>query len=155
MLLEVIVDFLHQLATVAWIGGMIYTMMVLMPSLPAIEIPERGKLAGAVTKRFTIVAWTSVVVLIITGIILGSFEEASEMSDNVPIALKIKHILFLLMIIIGLVMTFILGPKMKKLAPKPGEKPSPEFPKVQKRISSLALINMILGILVLLANAMM
>jgi hypothetical protein len=43
-------DFLHLLATAAWIGGMIYIILVLMPSLTAIDPPQRGKLMGAAAK---------------------------------------------------------------------------------------------------------
>ncbi len=45
---------------------------------------------------------------------------------------------------------FVVVPKMNALAPKPGEKPSNEFLKVQKLLPGLSVTAVILGIVVLL-----
>ena len=153
MLFTMINDFLHLLATVVWIGGLIYINLVLMPSLTAIDPPQRGKLSGAVAKRFTILAWCAVIILLITGYLKTPSGMLFNISNTSAVALTIKHILVLVMIAIGLLVTFVTAPKMKSLAPEPGEPPPPEFLKAQKQLSTLALTNMILGILVLLSVA--
>ena len=66
-MLYLIRDFLHLLATAVLIGGMLYSILVLMPSLAAIDLPQRGKFMGVAGKRFSFFAWGSVVVLLITG----------------------------------------------------------------------------------------
>lgn len=148
MVLQTIIDFLHLLAAVTWVGGMIYIELVLTPSLKAIDPPQRGKLLGAVAKRFAFFAWGSIIVLFVTGISEPEFRTFFDLSSR-GVILTVKYVLFLVMILIGLFITFAIVPKMERLAPKPGEKPSPDFPKVQKQLATLAFINMILGILIL------
>ena len=152
-MLKIIVDFFHELATVVWIGGMVYANLILMPAVATIEAAERGKLLGAAVKRFTLISWISVIVLIITGIFKAISPEMSEISQPAATVLKVKYLVFALMLVIGILITFVFGPKMKSLMAKPGEKLSLEFLQAQSRISTLAMITMILGILVLLLVA--
>lgn len=153
MIGTIILDFLHLLTAVIWIGGMIYFNFVLSPSLAAIDPPQRGKLVGAVSKRFAMFAWGCIIILLMTGLLLTPSGMLFDTSSTYGIALFVKIIMFIVMIIIGAFISFIKVPKMEKLAPKPDEKPAPEFFKIQKQISLLAHINMILGILILLCVA--
>ena len=155
MSFSVINNFLHLLATVSWIGGIIFINIVLFPSQTAIEPSQRGKLFGAVVKRFTVVVWISVIVLLLTGL----YKTPSSMLFN-PVSrfgfwLTVKHIAILLMIINGILLTFVISPKMRKLSPQPGEQPLTEFIKAQKNIGTIALANMILGIIILFCVSMM
>jgi uncharacterized membrane protein len=155
MWFDVVVNFLHIVATVAWIGGMFFMKAVLMPAQEAIDPPQRGRLMGAVAPRFTAVAWTSVVVLIITGLLKTPEGWFMNFGTIASTTLAVKHLLFLGMIVIGLVITFRYVPKMKSLAPAPGDPPSKEFVTAQSRIEALSAINGTLGLLVLLAVALM
>ena len=150
---DIILKFLHLLATVTWIGGMIYTNLVLMPSLAAIDPLQKGKLLNALIKRFTILAWGSIIVLLVTGFLDTPSGMLFNISTFYGKVLALKHALVLIMVVIGVCITFVLGPKMKALAPKPGEKPPSELLKLQKQLSMLGLINMVLGVLVLLCVA--
>jgi len=153
MIGTIIFDFLHLLATAIWVGGMLYINFVLTPSLVAIDSPQRGKLIGAVSKRFSMFAWGCIIILLMTGLLLTPSGMLFDTTSTWGIMLFIKIILFLIMIIIGTIISFVKAPKMEKLAPKPDEKPAPEFFKIQKQISLLAHINMILGVLILLCVA--
>ncbi len=155
MFMDITINFLHLLATCAWIGGMIFINMVLVPSMGAIAPPERGKLMGAVAKKFPIIVWTSVIVLIITGVLMMLGKEPSEVSDANDTLLHIKLALVLIMISIGVIITLVISPKMKSLAPAPGEPPTPGFLGKQKNIAMLSMLNMVIGIIVLLLVAMM
>lgn len=150
MLLQIIIDFFHLLATVTWIGGAIYLNLVLMPSLNAIEPPERGKLMGAASKRFTILAWSSIIVLLVTGYMKTPTGMLFNITETYGITLTVKHVLVLAMIVLASLVMLVAVPKMNALAPKPGEKPSPEFLKVQKLLPRLSVTATILGIMVLL-----
>ena len=154
MTLSTIINFLHLFATVTWIGGMIYFNLILMPSLTAIDPPQRGRLLGAVAKRFTFLSWGSIIILVITGLLITPSYMLLTFSGVYGISLTLKHLVILLMIIIGLVITFSLGPKMHSLSPSPGEPPSSGFLKVQNQLSVLVRINTILGVLVLLLSVM-
>lgn len=152
---DVIVHFLHLVATVTWIGGMIFLHYILMPAQKDIKPEEGGKLFGIVAKRFTIAAWSSTIVLIVTGLIKAPSDALFDLSTHFSLWLAIKHLLIVLMIIGGLLITFGLAPKMSRLAPKPGEAPSPEFIKSQVMLSNISFFNMIFGLLVLLSTAIM
>ena len=143
------IDFLHLLATVTWIGGMIYVNLALIPSLTAIDPPQRGRLLGAVAGRFAILAWGSVVVLLVTGLLKTPPGQLFRPSTTFGAILALKHALTLLMVFAGLLVTLVIAPKLGTLTPKPGEKPSLDFLKVQKQLSMLGLANMIMGVAVL------
>lgn len=149
MIFQTVVDFLHLLATVSWIGGMIYINVVLMPTLPALGPESRGTLMGAAAKRFAMVSWSSVVVLLLTGLQKTPTGMLFDLSTSYGITLTIKHILVLIMIGGGLFITFVIVPRMTALAPKPQEKPTVGFFKTQKQLQILAVTNMLLGIGVL------
>ncbi len=55
----------------------------------------------------------------------------------------IKHVMVYYIIVAGALITFVLGPKIKKLAPQEGARPSPEFLKVRNIVQLLGLINLI------------
>lgn len=154
MSFAVINNFLHLLATVSWIGGMIFVNFVLFPSQKAIDPAQRGKLFGAVIKRFTIVVWVSIIILLLTGLYKTPSQMLINPQGNFGLWLTVKHIVIILMITFGIVVTFFVGPKLGKLAPKPGEQPSPEFIYAQRMMRTLALTNMILGIIVLFCVSM-
>jgi uncharacterized membrane protein len=155
MSVDPIILFFHQVATVTWIGGMIFMHFILGPAQKVIAPQEGGKLFGAVAKRFTIAAWSSIVVLLVTGLMKVPFEDLFNTSTHYSLWLTVKHVLIIVMIIVGLIITFMLAPKMGKLAPKPNERPSEEFIKTQGMLSRLSLYNMIFGLLVLLSTSIM
>jgi len=69
--MEIIIVFmlcLHYLATVMWIGGRAFNILVLRPSMEAIDQNQCSILGNMVLKRFIIFAWLSICVLILTGI---------------------------------------------------------------------------------------
>ena len=154
-MLYLIRDFLHLLATATWIGGMIYSIFVLMPSLKAIGPPQRGQLMGVVGKRFSFFAWGSVVVLLITGYLKTPEGMMFDASTTYGRILLLKHLVILLMIIFGIFISLVIVPKLGKLAPKAGEPPAPEFLKTQKQLPVFAVTNVILGIVVLLLVALL
>ena len=141
--------FVHLLAASAWLGGMIYINLVFMPMLKTVEPPAAGHLMRENGKRFPILGWTSVGLLIITGVMQLNTDAVFDFSTDYGTFLTLKLITIALMITIGLYITFLLYPKFKKLAPSKGAAPTPEFMKLQKRLPLLAKINMSLGILVL------
>lgn len=152
---HIIVHFIHLLSSIIWIGGVFYTIVVLMKSIKIIEPSERGKLLGAVGKRFLIISWTCVILILVSGFIMTSGAVIFDFQTDETSVLNVKILIFFVMVIIGLIMTFVIMPKMIKLKPKPGEQPSPEFIKIQGLLPKLATINLVLGILVIICVAML
>lgn len=155
MSFAVVNNFLHLLATVTWIGGIIFMNFVLVPSQTAISPDQRGKLFGAVVKRFLFLVWGSVIILIITGLYKTPTQLLFYPESRFGFWLTVKHIAIILMIVFGLIVTFVVSPKLRNLAPKPGDQPSEEFINAQKNLSLIARTNMILGIIVLFCVSMM
>ncbi len=145
-----IINFLHQLATAIWIGGMIYMDLILMPSAAKIDPGESSKLLGLIAKKFTIFAWGSIIILIITGLLKTPSNMLFSASTDTEIILLIKHILVIVIIITGLIITVVFVPGLKANAPAPGEKPSEEFFSYQRKIEHLSKTNLVLGILILI-----
>jgi uncharacterized membrane protein len=155
MLLDTIYNFLHMLATATWIGGMLFMKLVLLPAQAAIDPPQRGKLMGVAASRFTTVAWTSAVVLVVTGLLKTPAGRLMDFSSRFGTALAVKHLLIAAMIVIGLVISLGVVPKLKSLAPAPGQPSSQGLVRAQGRLDLLSAINTVLGLLVLLAVAVM
>lgn len=141
---------LHLLCAVVWIGGMIFMNLILMPGIQKLEPPLRGAVVGVVAKRFTVAAWISIIVLLITGGLKTPPGMMFAPESHYGMMLMIKHIIILLAIIIGLTISLSVAPRVVKLAPKAGEAPAPEFLSAQKMLKMLSTINMILGIVIVI-----
>jgi putative copper export protein len=148
-ILMILVHLLHGLFATAYIGGMMFMAFVFEPSLRAVEPAHRGPLLGAVAKRFTILAWMSVIVLLVTGFVKTPGDMLFDTQTPYGATLLLKHIVFAVMIGIGLVITFVAGSRLRAHAPRVGEPPSPEFLRAQRLIQILSTVDMILGIIVL------
>jgi len=57
----------HLLFAVLWVGGMFFAYVVLRPSMVAIEAPQRMLLHTRVFKKFFLVIWHAMPLIIITG----------------------------------------------------------------------------------------
>lgn len=146
----VLMHLLHGLFATAYIGGMMFMTFIFEPSLKALDPSQRGPMLGAVAKRFTILAWISVIVLLVTGFAKTPGEMLFDTQTPYGTTLLIKHVLFGLMIVLGLVITFVAAPRLRRHAPRAGEPPARAFLQAQRMIQTLSTINMILGIAVLI-----
>ncbi len=142
-------QFAHLLATATWIGGMIFMKAILLPSLAVLEPPQRGRLMGAVARRFTVLAWTSVVLLAATGFLKAPDGLLGDTTTDVGVLLTVKLALFAGMVVVGLAITFGVAPKLVALAPTPGAAPSPAFLKAQKALDGLSAVNALFGLAIL------
>ena len=58
---------IHLLSAVVWVGGMFFAYLVLRPSLAVLEPPQRLLLHTQVFKRFFLIVWHAMPLLILTG----------------------------------------------------------------------------------------
>ncbi len=150
-----ILYFLHQLATIFWIGGMLHMHFIFYPALSAVDPGQRNRLVAASAKRFTIAAWCCVLTLAVTGILLTPAGMLFDQSSHYGAWLTIKHVFVATMIVSGLGISFIFAPRLTRFAPKPGEAPSAAFFSAQRGLKVLAGLNMTLGILVVFCITVM
>lgn len=152
-----VINWLHLLATVTWIGGMATNIFVLLPSTrKTLEPPVMGKLMGEVMKRFRIVTYICIVVLALTGYYMNS-ANANYVGilkiDNLWSTITlIKHIVVAVLVILAIYAYEGLARKAAKIAAKG---PSPELGRIQKRQIGFAVTGFILGLIILFLTGMM
>jgi uncharacterized membrane protein len=148
-------NWLHLLATVAWIGGIVINVFILSPAAKeSLEPPMMMRLWGGIMKRFKKMVYVCMAVFIGTGIVMmfmnSAYGDSFDFGDTWTLFLVIKHVLVLVLIIMGIYMFQGVFPKLKKLAAKG---PSPALAKAEKQQRVVATVNLILGILILAATA--
>ena len=135
---------------------MVYIHFVLLPAVSKIDQAEEAKLQGIIAKRFSIIAWSALLILLITGYLKTPSEMLFNKSTQFGIILTIKHILILCVIIFGIMIGAVVVPGLRKHLPKPGEKPAFEFFAFKKKkLEFLATTNLTLGILILICASLM
>ncbi len=58
---------LHLICAVLWVGGMFFAFVILRPSMAIIEAPQRMLLHTQVLRRFFLVIWHAMPLLILSG----------------------------------------------------------------------------------------
>ncbi len=117
--------FLHIVATLFWIGGMLFLTLVIVPFLKTIQdTKERSRIYQVVGKRFRFWGWVAISIMVITGPLnlylmgmpLSNLIDPSFHSTQYGKTLAIKISLVILIISTSLLHDFILGPKAKSSA---------------------------------------
>lgn len=140
---------LHMAATIVWIGGLFYQAVVVNPALERLPA-ERGRIAEDMRRRFQPLAWLSLLVLIGTGLLQMSgnpnYEGLFAFSNPWSRAILTKHITVVLMILVAAYQTWVLNPRMSRLALKQEAEASDQ---VAGEISRLNRVSLALGVIVL------
>ena len=126
---------LHVLCAVIWVGGMFFAYVVLRPSLSVLEPPQRIALHGQVFRRFFLVIWHAMPVIVLSGfaMIFAVFGGMAGVRWNV----NVMMLLGLIMAAVFLAIFF--GPyRTFRASPGPGPLDS---------IRKLIAINLLLGLL--------
>ena len=153
--------FLHLLATVAWIGGLVTLALVVQPVLnrSVTEVRERARVLEAILKRFQPVANLSLAVLILTGMVqtfTSRFYKGFLRLDNLwAQAIFFKHVAVLGMIIVAGFITFSVQPALKRnaLLIANGLSDEQQLARLQQQQARLSWTNLVLSVLVLLFTA--
>jgi len=107
----VVMTFFHNLFTAAWIGGLLAMVFTFMPSAKKVlgKGPELKQLTGLVQKRQSLVVSVSLVGLALTGLLLTKRSptagELFGFSTTYAALLSLKHILYLVMIVLAVLRT--------------------------------------------------
>ena len=155
LVVAAIIDWLHLIAMVAWIGGVFINNLALSPSArESLEPPVMGRFMGSYMKRFRVLAYVCMGILVVTGVIMTFFSPqyagGFDLSGPWALFLLLKHILVVVLIIIGVYILEVLNPKMGRAGAKG---PSPEIAKLQALLLKLGMTSFGIGLLVLLFTA--
>lgn len=148
-----IINAVHLLATAVWLGGAIFIHFILGPILRRIDPREAGKLQGILAPRFSKVAWACILLLIVTGLLKTPSDLLFDTTSDFGRILAVKHAMILAVVAVGLIIAFVVVPRLRKAAPSPGNPPSEEFHTAQRNLHTLAMTNTVLGVLIVLAAA--
>ncbi|MDI6801250.1 MAG: cytochrome b5 domain-containing protein [Thermodesulfovibrionales bacterium] len=102
-----VIGYLHTMTAIVWFGAILYVHILLKPAYAAKGLP-RGEL---------MLGWLSIVIMAITGTLLTIARVPSIkmlLDTRFGILLIIKIGLFLIMVFTAAVVTFVMGPKLKK-----------------------------------------
>jgi uncharacterized membrane protein len=140
---------LHLLAAVVWIGGLLFHLLVALPALTrATSARERLRLGLSLEARFRSVMWPAVGVVLLTGLynVMNVFYATAVAGGQVPSAfvriLGLKLLLVVLMITVLSVQQFVIRPRrLALLGDLPADAPTLPQPLVQlQRVSQLLYI---------------
>jgi len=146
---------LHVLAALFWLGGMFFLGLVGAPALRQLEAPLRARLFLDIGLRFRTAGWIAITVLVVTGIgnlhfrgLLtgGALRDAGFWASGYGQALGIKVTGVLLMIALGAVHDFSIGPASGRAVPG-----SPEAERLRRKAAWMARLNALLGLIVVAA----
>ncbi len=116
-----LLDVLHVLATVIWIGGMFVNLLIVRPtSAKVLEPSVAGRFTQALMKRFRVFVYVSIVTLGITGIPMKIVSEhyvsIIHFEHAWGILSFIKHLLYGILVVLAVLNFEILSPKIAKAA---------------------------------------
>lgn len=114
---------LHLLAAVAWIGGMLFLSIVLVPVLKREPFASQKALLFRTTaRRFRVVVWGAIAVLLVTGPLL-LHQRGILIADpsGWPPVLAVKLGLVSFLLLLTLTHDLILGPLVVRIIQLPAE----------------------------------
>lgn len=137
------VTWIHVIAAMFWIGGMLFFSLVLMPCLKN-GLPDglKADLISLIGKRFRFFGWFSLGILLITGL-FRLFQSGWSLREYGG-ALKTKLILVFFMVLLTLLHDLVLGQKTIK-------KKCLQSSVVLKGLRFMARVNLFVGLLIVLA----
>jgi uncharacterized membrane protein len=143
----------HLVATVVWIGGIVFMAFVVTPATTT--EPGSSRLLTAIQRRFTPIANLSLIVLIVTGMVQltasANYAGFLNLSSTWAKAIFLKHISVGGMILAGLYMNLVLQPDINRMAMllASGKVKPEDTAALTRRQSQLMQINVALAMAVL------
>lgn len=157
-----VIRWLHILAAITWIGGMIFIVLILLPVLrPSLPPVQRTLLFAKVGQRYSMISWIALAVLVVTGYFNGERRQVPWMHmTEYPYGetLHMKLTLVGFVIPITLVHAFYFGRRMERVAERMveiGETPELAAERRRLQIGSgiLSAVNLLLNIAIVLLAA--
>ena len=135
---------LHLLAAAAWVGGMLYALVVLRPALGVLDPPQRLQVHMITLKRFFLVVWHAMPIMLLTG--WGMIGLVGWSMARLPWYVNVMQALGLVMAAVFLWAYF--GPfRRMRRAMRPG-------PELLGQIRQLITVNLALGTAVIVVASL-
>lgn len=146
---------LHMLATVVWIGGLVTLVILVLPVAKRLLEPDLfAQFLEGLQRRLDPLGWLSLSVLLVTGLFQMSanpnYNGLLSISNRWAASILIKHVLFLGMIAVSAYMTWALFPAIRRNALlKAKGVDAIEGGKLERREIFLLRLNLLLSALIL------
>jgi len=153
---------LHMLATVLWIGGISTLALLVLPAASkTLDAEAFAALLERIQKRLDPLGWICLAVLAATGLLQMSanpnYQGFIAIQNRWAAAILVKHLLFLVMTGLSVYLSWVLLPKLRRLALKrqhlPAATLSDQSTSLGRQEVLLLRLNLILGVLVLALTA--
>lgn len=148
--------FIHILSAIFWIGGMLFTVAVLVPaSRHQLLANKKGQFFTLIGRKFSRISWLLFAVLIITGITnllargysLHDLTTSTFWNSNLGGNLYVKLLLFGIVLILSGIHDFYAGPKAAELMERnPHDLKTKRF---RKLTSLIGRANLVFGLIIL------
>ncbi len=152
----------HILAAMTWIGGMLFLVLVLVPTLRTLPSRETAvELVASSGRRFRTIGWISLTILVLTGYTNLHFRGVtwSAMWQETFWATPFGDVLFYKLMLVGAILTisvlhdFWIGPRASQaLREGPG---SPDAIRQRLLASWMGRLNLLLSLCVLVLGVML
>jgi putative copper export protein len=158
--------FIHLVATVIWIGGILITLLLVNPAVRRVldETPQMYRFLSQLRKGFYPISNLALVALIVT----GSFQmTANPLYDGMLTfdntwsqVMLVKHIAIVGMALAGLLLQYAVSPALERMSllleRGKGTSETPQtWQSLRRRETLLTWVNGVLGVLVLFFSAWM
>jgi len=111
---DLFLRWIHVLAAVTWLGGILFIALVLVPVTRRVEDPHlRLDLISQTGKRFRTIGWVALALLVATGLVILA---RRPWLLRVP-AFQLKVALVVLALGLSALHDFVLGPRVGRLPP--------------------------------------
>jgi uncharacterized membrane protein len=137
---------LHLLGAVLWVGGMFFAYVVLRPSLAAIEAPQRMLLHTQVFRKFFLVIWHAMPVILLTG-----FAMLGLRWDMATAPWQINAMMGLGLLMAAVFLVIFFGPYRKFRRTTDRNRMASSLDNIRKLIG----VNLILGLLTVIAAGLL
>ena len=155
-----LVYWLHMLATVAWIGGIVSLSILVLPAArKSLKPADQLAFIEAMQKRLEPLAWFSLGLLVATGLFQLSanphYNGFFDVSTQWSLAILVKHGLVAVMVVVSAVQTWEVLPAIRRtLMRRERGASEEEIIRLKQREERLLQMNFILSILILGATAL-
>ncbi len=133
---------LHVLCAVVWVGGMAFAYVVLRPSLSVLEPAQRIALHGQIFRRFFLIIWHAMPVIVLTGFIMIFAVFGGMASVAWPV-----HVMLLLGLVMSAIFLAIFFGPYRTFRTAPGPAP---LDTIRKLIG----INLVIGVVTIVVAAL-
>ncbi|HEY8515440.1 MAG TPA: CopD family protein [Candidatus Binatia bacterium] len=160
--LYVVSVWLHLVAAVVWIGGMVFLAAVVVPALRTPELaPSRVALLHVAGVRFRRIGWIAIGTLLVTGVLnltlrgygVAQLGSAAFWQSRFGVVLLLKLLVVAVIVTLSVVHDFVVGPRATRVLR--ANPTSPEAARIRRNASWLGRANLVLALIVLALAVML